>query len=125
MLSLLSSTAQHSMRPDVDNTRTALQTYCVSRQHRRAVLLLKHHGLMEDMRFRYLAAKCLAEVEEWDECLTMLGDGELDDDMQDSVRATGQAGRHTTCEVLGSTRSTGAAVVPCGQACQPLACQAS
>jgi anaphase-promoting complex subunit 6 len=35
---------------------------------------------------RYLAAKCLAEVEEWDECLTLLGDGELDDDLQDAVR---------------------------------------
>jgi hypothetical protein len=29
-----------------------LQTYFVSRQHRRAVMLLKHHGLMEDVRFR-------------------------------------------------------------------------
>jgi hypothetical protein len=35
---------------------------------------------------RYLAAKCLAEVDEWDECLTLLGDGELDDDLQDAVR---------------------------------------
>eukprot|EP00882_Tetradesmus_deserticola_P033005 GHRQ01037665.1.p1 GENE.GHRQ01037665.1~~GHRQ01037665.1.p1 ORF type:complete len:203 (+),score=102.44 GHRQ01037665.1:444-1052(+) len=60
------------------------QTYFVSRQHRRAVMLLKNHGLMEDVRFRYLAAKCLAEVEEWDECLTLLGDGELDDDLQDA-----------------------------------------
>jgi hypothetical protein len=34
---------------------------------------------------RYLAAKCLAEVEEWDECITLLGDGELDDDLQDAV----------------------------------------
>ncbi|KAF6256091.1 hypothetical protein COO60DRAFT_1471149 [Scenedesmus sp. NREL 46B-D3] len=67
------------------------QTYFVSRQHRRAVMLLKHHGLMEDVRFRYLAAKCLAEVEEWDECLTLLGDGELDDDLQDAVRQPGRA----------------------------------
>jgi hypothetical protein len=34
---------------------------------------------------RYLAAKCLAEVDEWDECLSLLGDGELDDDLQDAV----------------------------------------
>eukprot|EP00879_Flechtneria_rotunda_P031998 GHRR01035141.1.p2 GENE.GHRR01035141.1~~GHRR01035141.1.p2 ORF type:complete len:160 (+),score=51.01 GHRR01035141.1:1167-1646(+) len=58
-----------------------VQTYFVSRQYRRGMMLLKHHGLMEDVRFRYLTAKCLAEVEEWDECLTLLGDGELDDDM--------------------------------------------
>jgi hypothetical protein len=25
-------------------------------------------------------------VDEWDECLTLLGDGELDDDLQDAVR---------------------------------------
>jgi hypothetical protein len=40
---------------------------------------------------RYLAAKCLAEVEEWDECLTLLGDGELDDDMQDVSGGRGAA----------------------------------
>jgi hypothetical protein len=38
---------------------------------------------MEDGRFRYLAAKCLAEGEQWDECLTLLGDGELDDELQE------------------------------------------
>lgn len=59
------------------------QTYYVSRQHRRAVMLLKNHGVMDDVRFRYLAAKCLAEVQQWDECLTLLGDGEFDDDMQE------------------------------------------
>uniref|UniRef100_A0A383WBY8 Uncharacterized protein n=1 Tax=Tetradesmus obliquus TaxID=3088 RepID=A0A383WBY8_TETOB len=62
------------------------QTYFVSGQHRRAVMLLKHHGLMEDVRFRYLAAKSLAAVDDWDEVLALLGDGELDDDeLQDAV----------------------------------------
>lgn len=46
---------------------------------------------MHTWSFRYLAAKCLAEVEEWDECLTLLGDGELDDDLQDAVRQPGRA----------------------------------
>lgn len=46
-------------------------------------MLLKSHGVMEDGRFRYLAAKCLAEVDQWDECLTLLGDGELDDELQE------------------------------------------
>lgn len=54
-------------------------------------MLLKSHGVMDDVRFRYLAAKCLAEVEQWDECLTLLGDGELDDDMQE-VREGGLRG---------------------------------
>lgn len=60
-----------------------IQTYYVSRQFRRAVMLLKTHGVMEDGRFRYLAAKCLAEVDQWDECLTLLGDGEIDDELQE------------------------------------------
>jgi hypothetical protein len=60
-----------------------MQTYYVSRQFRRAVMLLTSHGVMEDGRFRYLAAKCLAEGEQWDECLTLLGDGELDDELQE------------------------------------------
>jgi hypothetical protein len=46
-------------------------------------MLLKSHGVMDDGRFRYLAAKCLAEVDQWDECITLLGDGELDDDLQE------------------------------------------
>ena len=54
-------------------------------------MLLRNHGVMEDGRFRYLAAKCLAEVEQWDECLTLLGDGELDDELQE-VRV-GKRGR--------------------------------
>lgn len=45
---------------------------------------------MEDVRFLYLTAKCLAEVQEWDECLTVLGDGELDHDMQEEVVTTEQ-----------------------------------
>lgn len=56
-----------------------VQTYYVSQQYRRAIMLLTNHGLMEDVRFRYLAAMCLAECKDWDECLTLLGDGELDD----------------------------------------------
>ena len=47
------------------------------------MLLRSHGGLLGDVRFRYLAAKCLAELDEWDEVLGLLGDGELDDDMQD------------------------------------------
>jgi hypothetical protein len=42
-------------------------------------VLLRAHGLMEDARFRYLAASCLAEVGEWEEVLALLADSEPDD----------------------------------------------
>lgn len=57
-------------------------------------MLLRSHGLMEDVRFRYLAAKCLAAVDEWDECLTLVGDGGLDEDMQE-VSRTEWVDRHS------------------------------
>ncbi len=55
-------------------------------------MLLRNHGLMDDLRFRYLAAKCLAEVKEWDECLSLLGDGEMDDGMQLAGTVSGGCG---------------------------------
>ncbi|GBF89495.1 anaphase-promoting complex subunit 6 [Raphidocelis subcapitata] len=72
------------------------QTYYVSHQFRRAAMLLRQHGLMEDVRFRYLAAKCFAEVGEWDEVLALLADGEPDDlaaSQSDAPAAAAAAGR--------------------------------
>eukprot|EP00887_Chlorella_sp_A99_P002438 scaffold10.g2438.t1 len=47
--------------------------YC-NRQFRRCLQLLRASELVEkDMRFRYLAARCLAECREWEECLGLLG----------------------------------------------------
>lgn len=69
----------------------AVQTYFVSRQHRRGVMLLRQHGLLDDLRFRYLTAKCLAEVGEWDEVLSLLGDSELDEELAEQV---------TRCDVV-------------------------
>ena len=63
------------------------QTYYVSHQFRRAAVLLRQHGLMEDLRFGYRAAKCLAEVGEWDEVLALLADGEHEDLAASQVRA--------------------------------------
>ncbi|EFJ07248.1 hypothetical protein SELMODRAFT_272183 [Selaginella moellendorffii] len=49
------------------------------RQFRRALHLLRTHGLLHlHPRYRYLAAKCLEEIKEWDECLSVLGDYEVD-----------------------------------------------
>ncbi|KAJ7299336.1 hypothetical protein O6H91_Y249500 [Diphasiastrum complanatum] len=51
------------------------------RQHRRALHLLRTHRLLSaHPRFRYLAAKCLQEeTKEWEECLAVLGDCEIDE----------------------------------------------
>ncbi|KAH9554615.1 hypothetical protein CY35_08G072400 [Sphagnum magellanicum] len=57
------------------------QALYLGKQYRRALhLLRRHHLVSADLRFRYLAAKCLEEVKEWDECLAMLGDGEVDEE---------------------------------------------
>ncbi|GBG90194.1 hypothetical protein CBR_g50375 [Chara braunii] len=57
------------------------QAYYLGKHYRRALHLLRQeHLLAADARFRYLAAKCLEEVKEWDECLALLGDGEFDED---------------------------------------------
>jgi anaphase-promoting complex subunit 6 len=38
------------------------------------------------LRFKHLAAQCLAAVKEWDECLAVLGDGERDEDDEEAER---------------------------------------
>ncbi len=51
----------------------------MDKQYRRALTLLKGSDLVEqDVRFRYLAAKCLVECQEWEECLMMVGGWEED-----------------------------------------------
>lgn len=67
---------------------TLAQAFYMDKQYRRALTLLKGSDLIEqDVRFRYLAAKCLVECREWEECLMMVGGWEEDSlesiDMQD------------------------------------------
>lgn len=55
------------------------QSYYLSSQFRRALHLLRHENLLSaSLRFKYLAAKCLGQVQEWDECLTVLGEEDVD-----------------------------------------------
>lgn len=55
------------------------QAFYMDKQYRRALTLLKGSDLIEqDVRFRYLAAKCLVECQEWEECLMMVGGWEED-----------------------------------------------
>eukprot|EP00967_Tisochrysis_lutea_P026919 scaffold31128_cov21-Tisochrysis_lutea.AAC.1 len=50
--------------------------YFVSKQYRRALMVLKQDDMHErELQFKYLAARCLAECKDWEECLGMLGDG--------------------------------------------------
>ncbi|KAK9823965.1 hypothetical protein WJX72_006697 [[Myrmecia] bisecta] len=67
---------------------TLAQAYYMGKQYRRALMLLKRSELVDaDVRFRYLAARCLAECHDWEECLAMLGGWENEEadnmDMQD------------------------------------------
>ncbi|KAK3026495.1 hypothetical protein RJ639_041792, partial [Escallonia herrerae] len=56
------------------------QALYLGRHHRRAFHLLNASQIvLRDLRFRYLAAKCLEELKEWDQCLLMLGDAKVDE----------------------------------------------
>ena len=65
-------------------------------QHRRCLALLRGagggggDGLPDDVRFRFLAAKCLAATGAWEECLGVLGGW----DAPDPAPATEQARRY-------------------------------
>lgn len=54
----------------------------MDKQYRRTIHLLKTQDMIEqDPRCRYLAASCLAEIKDWEECLCMLGGWEDDEVM--------------------------------------------
>ncbi|KAK4804568.1 hypothetical protein SAY86_004385 [Trapa natans] len=56
------------------------QALFLGRHFRRAFHLLNASKIvLHDLRFRYLAAKCLEELKEWDQCLLMLGDPKVDE----------------------------------------------
>ncbi|CAL1392706.1 unnamed protein product [Linum trigynum] len=57
------------------------QALFLGRHFRRAFHLLNASKIvLRDLRFRYLAAKCLEELKEWDQCLLMLGSAKVDED---------------------------------------------
>ncbi|GJN08530.1 hypothetical protein PR202_ga26464 [Eleusine coracana subsp. coracana] len=55
------------------------QALFLGRHYRRALHLLNNSRLLRDLRFRFLAAKCLEELKEWHQCLLMLGDAKVDE----------------------------------------------
>lgn len=69
--------------PPLTKCTSLSQAFYVNKQYHRCLLLLKQSGLVDqDVRCRYLAARCLIACEEWDECLQLLGeDGDGTDAM--------------------------------------------
>ncbi len=62
----------------------ALQVYFASKQHRRALQLLRRgEFISSDVRFKYLAAQCLLECKQYEECLTLLGEEASEDERSD------------------------------------------
>ncbi|CAN6484026.1 unnamed protein product [Victoria cruziana] len=56
------------------------QALFLGRHFRRALHLLTSCKIIfRDLRFRYLAAKCLEELKEWHQCVEMLGDAKVDE----------------------------------------------
>ncbi|KAL4427283.1 hypothetical protein ABPG77_003192 [Micractinium sp. CCAP 211/92] len=59
---------------------TLAQAFYCARQFRRCLQLLRGTELIEkDVRFRFLAARCLVECKEWEECLAVLGGLDAED----------------------------------------------
>ncbi|KAI4387990.1 hypothetical protein MLD38_000369 [Melastoma candidum] len=69
-----------SVTNDPSDIYVQAQALFLGRHFRRAFFLLNASKIvLRDLRFRYLAAKCLEELKEWDQCLSMLGDAKVDD----------------------------------------------
>lgn len=63
---------------DTESILLLVKCYYLSKQHRRAVHLLRLHDLLHaenypNPQFQYMGALCLMECKEWEECLAVLG----------------------------------------------------
>ena len=64
-----------------------LQAYFVNKQYRRAHALLNKPELFaRNMLYRYLAAMCLAECQEWDACLATIGADDIPETLAEKVQ---------------------------------------
>ena len=76
-----------------DDVYRLVQAYLFTQQHRRALHVLRTMNLAtSSTRFRYLTAKCLAECQEWDECLATLDDTVLEHAAQEAAAEAAAAG---------------------------------
>ncbi|KAF6160032.1 hypothetical protein GIB67_033116 [Kingdonia uniflora] len=62
----------------VDKIRGVVRD-CVSKHLYSSAIFFADKIVLHDLRFRYLAAKCLKELKEWDQCLLMLGEAKIDE----------------------------------------------
>ena len=95
---------------DADDVYLYCEALFAGKHHRRALTAMRREGLLaspnggvvpdarerapdpaQSLRFRHLAARCLAATKEWDECLAVLGDGESD--AAEEAAAAAAAGR--------------------------------
>lgn len=61
------------------------------------MVLNKQELFDKDVRFRYLAALCLAECNDWEECLTVIGAEDTQDMLKCKVRQPGGATHTDAC----------------------------
>ena len=67
-----------TLSESADDVYRLAQAYLFTKQYRRALHVLRMSGhATSESRFRYVTAKCHAECQEWDECLTTLSDDVL------------------------------------------------
>ena len=83
-----------------DDVYRLAQAFVFTKQFRRALTVLRKNKLeTTSPRFRYLAAKCLAECSEWDECLAMLDDEALEETKAEAGTG-GQVTMHAAMQLL-------------------------
>mmetsp|Transcript_25724 Transcript_25724/g.45680 ORF Transcript_25724/g.45680 Transcript_25724/m.45680 type:complete len:556 (+) Transcript_25724:138-1805(+) len=62
---------------DLDDMFLLAQAYYFKKEYRRAVHFMKENFLIKSsIRFALLAAQCLAEMKDWEECLSVIGEDE-------------------------------------------------
>ena len=67
-----------TLSQSADDVYRLAQALLFTKQFRRALHVLRTTGqATAESRFRYLTAKCFAECQEWDECLSTLSDEAL------------------------------------------------
>lgn len=63
-----------------------LQTYFNNKEYRRAHSLLNKPELFAiNMRYRYLAAMCMAACQEWEACLAIIGTEDIPETLNEKV----------------------------------------
>ena len=83
-----------------DDVYRLAQAFVFTKQFRRALTVLRKNKLeTTSPRFRYLAAKCLAECSEWDECLAMIDDEALEETKAEAGTG-GQVTMHAAMQLL-------------------------